>query len=1027
MLQSKERLERIYGMPLSSETTFKQICKALGFSDNPGLLVKDARSEKEERFKTWIRVIEKFRIDAILFIQTQANSPIVPIIYFKKTEMYDEKGIADLHKEVWNQGRIPLLFVISPGEARIYNCFEPPPASEREPFDDQKRLIKYLKTLVSIENIRHELSSFTYDRLASGRFWYEKRNLFNLSNRADIFLLNNLRSVKKVLEKEGLEDKYIHRLIARSILMLCLEDRGTLREFFKTFRNGLYTGFREVKSKYHAYEIFEKINEHFNGDIFPITEQEKNAVSEKHYAILKEFLLGTNPETHQTRLWPYRFDIIPIEFISNVYEEFFHSENEPLSPRAKSIRNLGTYYTPQSLVSLILDEMLSWDENIQFPKVLDPSCGSGIFLVEAYRRIVSRIDEKEEVNINTVKQILQNCIFGVDINEEAISITALSLYLTMLDYIPIDSLWRQPKLFPKLINANLFPVDFFDTFAQFNKMKFDFVIGNVPWLSVDKSSNTKALRYCQLSHRSIGDRQMAQAFIWKALDLVKVGSEICLIMGAKSLLFNRSDKNKSFRRELLKETNVQTIVNLSVLRQTLFNRSVGPAAIIHCKKKASGVQETNSVTYICPKTSLETKYVGAIIIDKSDYSRIPLELALDDDSIWKVAMWGTPRDLELIAKVRAMGTLGKIIERERWEIGDGFQKRGSDQRHAQWLLEYPHIPAKSLVRYSLNKESFKKITDSIFNRPRTKKRYTAPLCLVKVTLKNGEPVAAFSDLDVTYTDGVIGISGKPEDADLLKILCCYLNSDVAKYFLFLTCSVWGVERDDILKDDLVNLPAKLPEKGSEAYESLLHIYDSISSFQKRHGSKEEYEICEERINEIFLNLFSINEIERKLIMDTVNYTIDYYQRRHDSIAIKPVDRRMLCEYAKHSLSLLNSVAKENGSIFNSKIYLGSEGLKVVLFSLEHKSGTTPIEVTENSTELNNTLNDLFKRLKNKRQESFLLRRITRIYEGSKVFIVKPNEQRYWTEIEAYKDTDDMLSEIFATWREEGLFQKMNTA
>jgi len=1013
-------------MALSSEATFEQICEALDFTNNPGLLRKDVRPENEERFRTWIRAIKKFGIDAILFVQTQANSPIVPIIYFKKMEKYDEKGIADLHKEIWNQGRIPLLFVILPGEARIYNCFEPPRASAEEPFDAEKRLIKYLKTFVNIEDIRHELSSFTYDQLSSGRFWNEKQNLFNLSNRADIHLLNNLRSVRKVLKKEGLEDKYVHRLIARSILILCLEDRGALREFFKVFEKNQYKGFREIGSKDHAYELFEKINEHFNGDVFPITDEEKNAISDKHYAILRQFLLGTNPETRQTRLWPYRFDIIPIEFISSIYEEFFHHENEPLRPRAESTGNLGTYYTPQSLVNLILDDMLSWNKHRSIPKVLDPSCGSGIFLVGAYRKIIDQRNENEDIDVSEIKQILQNNIFGVDINKEAVSITAFSLYLTMLDYIPPDSLWQQPKLFPKLINVTLFPVDFFDTFAQFNKMKFDFIIGNVPWLSVNENSNTKALRYCQLTHRSISDHQIAQAFVWKALDLIEGESEICLIMGAKSLLFNRSDKNKSFRQELLKDANIQTIVNLSVLRQSLFNRSVGPAAIIHCKKRTSRTQETNPVIYICPKTSLETKYVGAIVIDKSDYSKIPLELALDDDSIWKVAMWGTPRDSELITKVRAMGTLRDIIENKKWEIGDGFQRKGSDHNHAPWLLKYPHVPARSLAKYSVNRESLETITDPIFHRPRTKRRYTAPLCLMQVTLKAGDFVSAFSGFDVAYTDGVIGISGRPEDEDLLKILCCYLNSSVAKYFLFLTCSVWGVERDDILKDDLVNLPAVLPQKGSEAYNSLLSIYDLISNTLKKDNGKEEFEIYERRIDSIFFTLFNINEIERKLIVDTINYTIDYFQKRDNSVAIKPVDRDMLREYAEHSLSLLNSVAEKNASVFNSRIYFGNKWLKVVLFSLEHKPDAVPVEIIDNSEELNETLNGLFTRLKERRRENALLRKITRIYEGTKVFVIKPNEQRYWTGIEAYKDTDEMLSEIFDAWREEGFFRKVNT-
>jgi len=1010
-------------MELSSEVTFERICEALGFAKSSSLLKEDSPAEVAERFKAWTGILRRFGIDAIFFIQTEVDLPTIPVVYFKKMEKYDEKGIADLHKIIWNQGKIPLLFVILPNEVRIYNCFEPPRASEDEVLDTERRLIGYLKTFSDIENIRRKLSAFTHDSLYSGRFWREKRDLFDLSNRADMHLLNNLRVVRRTLKAEGLNDKNVHRLIARSILILCLEDRGALREFFKIFKNGRYKGFREViQNKKHVYNLFETINDHFNGDIFPITDEEREVVLSKHLRTLRNFLLGTDLETGQTRLWPYRFDFIPIEFISNIYEEFFQYERKPSTARGKRTGSLGTYYTPQFLVSFMLEGILSWDQHKSYPRVLDPSCGSGTFLVEAYRRIISqRIESEGNIEAKELKRILQDCVFGVDINKEAISITAFSLYLTMMDYVSPDSLWKQPKLFPRLVQINLFPVDFFDTFAQFNRMKFDVIIGNVPWISISKRSNTKALRYCRLSRRPVGDRQIAQAFLWKSLDLLNHDGEMCLIVGAKSLLFNRSDKNKLFRREFLRNSAVKTIVNLSALRQNLFNRSVGPAAIIYCKgKRDVTTEDQKSVLYVCPKASLETKYVGSIIIDKSDYARIPLELALDDDSIWKISFWGTPRDLELISKARCMGTLAEAIKRNGWVIGDGLQRGGGDRNFAPWLLEYRFIPTKSLSKYHIEKSNLERVTDPIFHRPRSKQRYAAPLCLFKVTLSKGELVSAYSSFDVAYTDGIIGISGNREDQDLLKILCCYLNSDIAKYFLFLTCSVWGVERDDILKDDLLNLPFVLPERNTEEFNVLLSVYDNISSVLKNGRGPRKIEIYEQHANSVFFELFNLTEIERRLISDTVNYTIDYFRRKDDSVATEPVSRDILQEYARNSMLLLESVTKGTDKAFHSRVYTGSEALKLVSFTLDSRSEIPTVEVITDSEELSTTLDDLLEYLQERRYKNVFLRRMMRVYESTTVFIIKPNEQRHWTRIEAYKDADDTLAEILYTWRGEHL-------
>src|SRR5665811_216525 len=130
-----------------------------------------------------------------------------------------------------------------------------------------------------------------------------------------------------------------------------------------------------LPNKELAYRLFKKINEHFNGDMFPLTPDEEDAVTKEHLKILHSFLQGTDPDTGQTRLWPYSFDVIPIEFISSIYEEFFYHE------KGKDTKNRnGTHYTRQFLVEFILDEILPWDGEEIDVKLLDPACGSGIFL-----------------------------------------------------------------------------------------------------------------------------------------------------------------------------------------------------------------------------------------------------------------------------------------------------------------------------------------------------------------------------------------------------------------------------------------------------------------------------------------------------------------------------------------------------------------------------------------------------------------------------------------------------------------------
>src|SRR5690606_15191102 len=113
--------------------------------------------------------------------------------------------------------------------------------------------------------------------------------------------------------------------------------------------------------------------------------------------------------------WAYQFDVIPTELISSIYEEFYHS---------KGIEDdKGTHYTPIPLVDFVLSRMLTPQVLEEKPRILDPACGSGIFLVESFRRIVRFERHKlggTRLSIDQLYNILQTQIRGIEINPEAV-------------------------------------------------------------------------------------------------------------------------------------------------------------------------------------------------------------------------------------------------------------------------------------------------------------------------------------------------------------------------------------------------------------------------------------------------------------------------------------------------------------------------------------------------------------------------------------------------------------------------------
>ena len=187
----------------------------------------------------------------------------------------------------------------------------------------------------------------------------------------------------------------------------------------------------------------------------------------------------TGVQTCALPIWPlYDFNIIPIKIISSIYELFFHLSDDGNDDK-------GTYYTPLHLVDTLLDEVYPWEGKYEPISFIDPSCGSGIFLVEAYRRIVCRwmqTNNTSQINNAQLTNILQNCIFGVDLNEEAVRVASFSLSLALCDFLDPRSIWNE-LTFPKLVNTNLIISDFFDDRLRNRLTEYDVVIGNPPWQS----------------------------------------------------------------------------------------------------------------------------------------------------------------------------------------------------------------------------------------------------------------------------------------------------------------------------------------------------------------------------------------------------------------------------------------------------------------------------------------------------------------------------------------------------------------
>ncbi len=428
-----------------------------------------------------------------------------------------------------------------------------------------------------------------------------------------------------------------------------------------------YTSLPEILAdKSDAYNLFRWLNEKFNGDLFPgkaATEEEREAewqaemrqVSPEHLRLLAQIAGGeTEMKSGQKSLWPYySFDTMPLEFISSIYEMFVDTDAQEEADAKKKTgaktkvdaKRKGTHYTPGYIVDAVLDGVLPWDDKQWDLRILDPACGSGIFLVKAFQRLVHRwrlAHPGREPPAALLKRILERNLVGVDIDPHAVRVASFSLYLAMCDEIDPRHYWTQVK-FPRLRNTRLVHGDFFDEGIPGIRTKgdagaYDVVVGNAPW---GKDTMTPHARtWSSENDWEISNEGIGTLFLPKAAVLTKPAGRVRMIQPAGSLLFNGLSTAVRFREKLLDTYKVDEIVNLSALRFVLFSRrsrkAISPACIVTLSaSKPDGAP----IQYISPKAQCTTEDSYRIVVEPRDVHAVPLAEALHEASVWTALMW----------------------------------------------------------------------------------------------------------------------------------------------------------------------------------------------------------------------------------------------------------------------------------------------------------------------------------------------------------------------------------------------------
>ena len=949
------------------------------------------------------QVKEKLKIDAVYFLRDEQGIAKIPLIYFSLLNQYDAKEVAKLHKLSWNMGEAPLLFVVCPDVIKVFNNYALPTIKGNE-LDPNAGLIKTINIINGITKQQEELLEYHRTQLETGVYWNKVR--FNTKNRVDITLMSNLKYMRKTLisriSKRNVAEMetiklVVHGLLCRSILIKYLEERKDSKgesvfpvNFFSQFIFGAQKYTDLLVDKTATYEFFDCLKEKFNGDLMQIPKQEFDIISQDDLDWLKDFLLGESVlESGQLTLWRlYSFDIIPIQLISSIYELFFHLSDKD--------DEKGTYYTPLHLVEIMLDEIYPWEGEYSPKTFFDPSCGSGIFLVEAYRRLVCRwmhTNNTDKISCDELKNILNDCIYGVDVSEDAIRIAAFSLSLAMCDFLDPRSIWYQLS-FPRLIGTNLIISDFFDPSKKFNNLKYDFIIGNPPWQS-KITELTK--QYLKSNKKTIGDKQIAQAFSIKCSDLCNNDGQICLLMPSKGLLFNRSQPSEKYRQDLFENNIVYTIINLSIYRRNLFDHACGPAAVIiyspidKCNDKQ--INKSYQIIYCTPKPRFTLEDDKKFSIDPTDICKLSSDL-IHNDLIWKIAMWGNPRDLELIEKIQlTFPSFAKFIKDNKMISAEGF-KRGNRKTQCNDFLDEPIVDAKSFPNAKPNLLSLDRVDFTDFECIVSNKReiFKAPHLLVKQSHRNGMFLSIVLDYDAVFNHSILGVHG---DENKLKYLSLIIGSRIFSFYHILTNRKWLIERDELEAGDIWSTPIPVPSE--EDLTEAANLYDYYVA----------YSTNQKLIEQFVRKMYRLYDYEGRQIDDVIDYTFDYYQRKERAKSFKTATEENYKLYYETLTNTLNNTLEQE-IIFEGILHVGNCPLAVLEIIVG--SGLNNLNIIDDERSLEELLFELDNSLQETRNNLFV-RRNLRVYQNDRIYIIKPIQKKYWTYSIACRDADDLFQDI----------------
>ncbi len=960
-----------------------------------------------------------------------------PTVYLCEAPRFTPEQKREAQRFVWNQGLVPLLILITPDRVEAHSAVKRP---TRRP-DAGELLPSDLPSLIrDLGNLAEALEQARFVRsIETGQFFHERADMFPPEEAVDRCLVGNLVHTARRLKSTGWGLARAHALLGRALFVSFLHQRQFIRpHHFPSGCNRLLDilkrrPFSEAKRLLYQ-KFFPQLKREFNGTMFDAAlADEEQHVTEDHLDILADFMSGHEMESGQETLgfWAYDFRVIPVETISAIYQEFM--KDEDLGKQ----RREGAFYTPRHLAETVVHVAIEDRYNdIAKWRVLDPACGSGIFLVAMFNLLAAQWlrehgSKRRQVKVQALLDILQNQIRGVDVNPDACRIAAFSLYLALFEKLqPIDldefkERVRDDSFLPPLLwdakTAGSNPEKPVIIRGDFLKDKLplekdhDLIIGNPPW-------------------ESRGDKQMALHFANRSPDYLRDGGCGCLLLPT-TILVNR---NGTLDGDWFRNVTVEKMVQLADFRRMLFDSRTHACFILRYRKAPPTLE--NVIAYETPKLNRFDRRRGVIVVEPDDQKMVPqrdvIEAALQNklQSLWSRKFWGSPRDEAFLRRLDFYPRLSDTKKKRKWQSGVGFQpyypgaSPGDPKPLAPWRLSDRYLPNyDDFPQVALQESDFKTLKAGLRELVHRGKRIPASTNGLRrlpkpsvfetpmVVFSKGFTRFAFSSYTVLFQDSLRSITGPKPDANLLRLLAAVLGSRLMQYLAFHSGSNNGIGRDQFHLYEGLNLPFPPPDHDLATNDAEAIVNDAaalIRDFEatsKNVAHEERAELvahAKRQLEPLVDSYYSIRDTEKILIADTLELWQPSIHKSNLDGSIPALafpefaDRK---RYADTLCSELNRFARKQGIRIRAE-GMASAQLNLVFVTVIFGDKAAPYAETGRDAELWSALKRVNKAAERENGPFNYLRGFS-YCERDSIHILKPATMRNWCRTAALNDAD----------------------